>query len=103
MFLSGIPTHKNTLFLSGIMRSPCNTLLLKIVELSNRKVYLIFDLLLVISLHSLFNRPTFFNDCGQEKSMKENCVMYRIRRNFRMAKFSKMTGLQAFRKNIFEN
>ena len=28
---------------------------------------------------------------------------YRIRRNFRMAKFSKMTGLQAFRKNIFEN
>ena len=31
------------------------------------------------------------------------CPIYHIRRNFRMAKFSKMTGLQAFRKNIFEN
>ena len=28
---------------------------------------------------------------------------YRIRSNFRMAKFTKITGLQAFRKNIFEN
>ena len=28
--------------------------------------------------------------------------MYRIRSNFRTTKFTKMTGLQAFRNNIFE-
>ena len=50
------------------MRSPCGIRLLKSEELSNKKVflypYLTYCYLgLEVSLQSLFNKPTFYNDC----------------------------------------
>ena len=35
--------------------------------------------------------------------MLDLITVYRIRSNLRTTKFTKMTGLQAFQKNIFEN
>ena len=34
---------------------------------------------------------------------KDSVYVYRIRSNFRTTKFTKMTALQAFQNNIFEN
>ena len=61
------PSHPH-----ATMRLPCDTLLLKTVELSDRKTYLYPYLVYCylgphISLQSMFERPTFFKDCEHWK------------------------------------